>query len=64
MRRVPQAAIGRYRVSEGARILIISDYDEVIGPLTATLRRDGYRVGISSSQDGPEELRATRRDLR
>jgi DNA-binding response OmpR family regulator len=50
-------------VSEGARILIISDHDEVTGPLTETLRRTGYRVEISSSRDGPEELRATRPDL-
>jgi DNA-binding response OmpR family regulator len=44
---------------QGARVLIISDDDDVSEPLETILRRAGYRAGARGGRDGLEELGGT-----
>jgi len=51
-------------VSEtGARVMLISDDDDLSEPLAAELTRAGYRVGIRSGRDAAQELRGVAPDL-
>ncbi len=41
----------------GPRVLLISDDDDIAGPLAALLRRSGYRVGVRGGQEGVDDLK-------
>ena len=43
-------------MSEGPRVLVISDDDDVSEPLAALLKRAGYRVGVRGGREGIDEL--------
>ncbi len=43
-------------MSEGPRVLVISDDDDVSEPLAALLKRAGYRVGVRGAREGIDEL--------
>ncbi len=43
-------------MSEGPRILVISEDDDIGEPLAALLRRGGYRVGVRDGLSGLEDL--------
>jgi CheY-like chemotaxis protein len=47
----------------GARILLVSDDDDLSGPLAPLLRRAGYRVETLGGREGLEELRGSPPDV-
>ena len=50
-------------MTEGARILVLSDDDDVAEPLAALLKRGGHRVGVNGTADGIEDLKEEAPDL-
>jgi DNA-binding response OmpR family regulator len=49
-------------VTEGPRVLLVSDDDDVAGPLEALLRRAGCRVGVRGGGEAAQELRGAPAD--
>ncbi|MGH9749644.1 MAG: hypothetical protein ACRD6R_06955, partial [Candidatus Polarisedimenticolia bacterium] len=47
----------------GAAVLVLSEDDDVAGPVDSLLRAEGHRVGVFGGREGLEELRAALPDL-
>ena len=46
-------------MTESLRVLVISDDDDLTGPLAAILRRAGHRVGVNGTTGGIVDLQGT-----
>lgn len=50
-------------MTEGARVLVLSDDDDVSEPLAALLKRAGYEVDVNGAAGGIDELKDRRPDV-